>query len=87
MPIFIAWTKSFWLGLVPAALIIADVLIQIGTSSVAGPISGFIAQLTGWSSGGIENALRGIAAVTAFIVGYQRRGPARPYTLDPRATT
>jgi len=85
-PVFIFITKSFWFGLLPAALFIADVLIQLGTSSVTGPLAGLIAELTGWRAGGVENVLRGVAAATAFVVGYQRRGAAQPYTLDPSAT-
>ena len=85
MPIFIAWTRSFWLGIVPALLVLLDVVVQLGTAAVAGPVAGLIAAATGWTTGSIEDVLRGVAALAALIVAHQRRGAARPYTTDPRA--
>ncbi len=85
MPIFIAWTRSFWLGIVPALLVLLDVAVQLGTSSVAGPVAGLIAAATGWSTSGIEDVLRGVAALAALLIAHQRRGHNRPYTTDPRA--
>lgn len=85
MPIFIAWTRSFWLGILPALLVLLDLLIQISAAETLGPIAGLIAYITGWSADAIQEAMRGVAAVAALIVAHQRRGSNRPYTSDPRA--
>lgn len=85
MPIFIAWTRSFWLGILPALLVLLDLLIQISAPGTLGPVAGLIAHLTSWSPDAIEEVMRGVASVAALIVAHQRRGSNRPYTSDPRA--
>ena len=85
MPIFIAWTRSFWLGILPAALVLLDLIIQLSMPGTIGPVAGLIAQFTGWNHAGVEDVMRGIASVAALIVAHQRRGNNRPYTTDPKA--
>ena len=41
-PVFIAKTKSFWLGIVPAALTLVDVLAGAATDGSAEPIAGAV---------------------------------------------
>lgn len=98
LPIFFAWTRSFWLGLFPALLTIIDTTFNLFASAdtatpVAAIISAFLNLLAGWT--GLEfvaatreevhNTMAALAPVYAMIVGYQRSHAARPYTIDPRA--
>jgi hypothetical protein len=86
MPIFIAWTKSFWFGLVPALLNLMDLTVELLTPATIGPIAAFLKASFGWEQETCENVLRGVATLTTAFVMYQRRGRNQPYTLDPRAT-
>ena len=97
-PIFFAWTRSFWLGLFPALLTIADTVFNLFASAetatpVAAVIAAFmnvLAGFTGWeflivTREEVHNTMTGLAPIYAMIVGYQRAHAARPYTIDPRA--
>lgn len=84
-PIFIGWTRSFWLGIVPAIMVLADLLMAIGSDGAVGPISGVISVMLGLPPEKVEQVLRGVAGVAALIVAHQRRGAARPYTANPKA--
>lgn len=84
-PIFIAWTRSFWLGIVPLLMVGADMLAALSDAGGIGPVAALIAGLTGWDAAQVESALRGVAVVAGVIIAQQRSGSARPYTLDPRA--
>ena len=85
-PIFIAWTRSFWLGIVPTLLIVLDVLVQIASDPAATPP---VAALIGWMIGADPVAIEGwmlrLAPLFALLIAQQRSGSSRPYTLDPRA--
>lgn len=85
MPIFIAWTRSFWFGIVPALLSLLDLTVLVFTDATIGPIAGLLVTAFGWDQVAVENIMRGVATIAGLIIAYQRRGPARPYTLDPRA--
>lgn len=85
MPIFIAWTRSFWLGIVPLLLIGADMLAALSSQGGLGPIATLIATLTGLDVDQVEGALRGVSVIAGIVIAQQRGGAARPYTLDPRA--
>lgn len=97
-PIFFAWTRSFWLGIFPALLTALDLLVVLNAdASTAGPVAaGMSAALTllsaapgmGWLATTPEQItafMQALAPIYAIVVGYQRRGAARPYTIDPRA--
>lgn len=95
-PIFFAWTRSFWLGIFPALLTAIDLLIVLmADASTAGPVAAALsivlsvpAALPGfaWVAATPEQIgafMQALAPIYALIVGHQRRGAARPYTLDP----
>lgn len=97
-PIFFAWTRSFWLGIFPALLTGIDLLIVLaGDASTAGPVAGVLsAVLTllaaapgmSWLAATPDQVMavmQALAPIYAIIVGQQRSGAARPYTIDPRA--
>ncbi len=86
-PIFIAKTRSFWLGIVPASLTLIDVAFQALTAEGSEPVanalalilSAFGADLTGEQIAGV---MRALAPLYALIVAQQRSGLARPYTAS-----
>lgn len=86
-PVFIGWTRSFWLGIVPAGLTLFDVLMaaftQPGNEPVAAFLSSVLGQITGWTPDQIHDAMKAAAPIYALIVAQQRAGLTRPYTLDP----
>ncbi|MCA0846129.1 hypothetical protein [Salipiger thiooxidans] len=84
-PIFIGWTRSFWLGIVPALMVLADLIVALFTDATIGPIAGVISVMLGLPPEKVEQVLRGVAGVAALIVAHQRRGAARPYTANPKA--
>ena len=95
-PIFFAWTKSFWLGLFPAALTILDIAFQMFSSAetslpVATVIAAFLGVFSnlfniGWAVTAemVHGFMTNLAPIYAMIVGYQRMHAARPYTIQPR---
>ncbi len=85
-PIWIAWTYSFWLGILPALLTLLDFMIMLGTNAeTAGPFAAVLALILPWSAEQISEGMRAASPFFALWVAYQRAGAARPYTLDPRA--
>ena len=85
-PIFILWTRSFWLGVFPALLVALDVAAQaVSDPTVGPPVAGVIARVFGFDPDQVEGTMRGLAPLFALIVAYQRSGMARPYTANPRA--
>lgn len=96
-PIFFAWTRSFWLGIFPAVLTGIDLLLALmADSATAGPVAMVLSVLLsvpaalpgfGWLAATPEQVgafMQAMAPIYALIVGQQRSGAARPYTIDPR---
>lgn len=89
-PIFIGWTRSFWLGILPALLVALDVAVALingitADASLAPPVAQFVGWMIGADPVVIEGWMLRLAPVLALIIAHQRSGAARPYTLDPRA--
>lgn len=89
-PIFILWTRSFWLGIFPSLLIVLDVVVNIAAAMASDPgLVPPVASLIGWLIGAdpvvIEGWMLRLAPVLALVIAQQRAGAARPYTTDPRA--
>jgi hypothetical protein len=89
-PIFFAWTRSFWLGIVPSLLIVLDVIVQVAAAMVANPgLTPPVASLIGWMLGAdpvvIEGWMLRFAPLFALLIAQQRSGSSRPYTIDPKA--
>lgn len=86
-PIFIAKTRSFWLGIVPAALTLIDVIAGAASDGSAEPIAGALAAIigpfTGLSAEDIHRFMLAVAPLCALIVAHQRGGLSRPYTASP----
>ena len=86
-PIFIAKTRSFWLGIVPAALTLIDVIAGAASDGSAEPIAGALAAiigpLTGITAESIHSFMLAVAPLCALIVAHQRSGLSRPYTASP----
>lgn len=83
-PIFILFTRSFWLGLLPAALAVLDVLSALAGGETAGAVATIIAQVFGVDVATAEKVIRAVGTVSAFVVAHQRRGANRPYSLNPK---
>ncbi|WP_283178641.1 hypothetical protein [Gemmobacter sp. 24YEA27] len=89
-PIFILWTRSFWLGIFPSLLIVLDLAVNIVAAVASDPaLVPPVATLIGWLFGGdpvvIEGWMLRIAPLLALVIAQQRAGSARPYTANPRA--
>lgn len=86
-PIFIAKTRSFWLGIVPAALTLIDVIAGAATDGSAEPIAGAVAALigpfTGTTAEQVHSFMLAVAPICALIVAHQRGGVSRPYAATP----
>lgn len=86
-PILITKTRSFWLGIVPAALTLVDVLVGSVSDGTSEPIAGAIAALTGpltgWTADQVHAFMLAVAPVFALVVAHQRGGLSRPYTANP----
>lgn len=86
LPIFIGWTRSFWLGIFPALLIGLDVAVQLAAVVFADPeLVPPVAWLAGWMLGLDPIEVQGWMLRMSPLFAQQRAGAARPYTLDPRA--
>lgn len=96
-PIFFAWTRSFWLGIFPALLTALDLLLVLmADSATSGPVAKVLSILLSvpaavpgfdWLAATPEQIgafMQALAPIYALIVGHQRAGAARPYTIDPR---
>ncbi|MFC0279678.1 hypothetical protein ACFOHK_09710 [Falsigemmobacter intermedius] len=85
-PVFIGRTRSFWLGILPALLVSADVLSGlIADPGTALPVARLLAALTGQSVEEAGGLLLRLSPLFALVVASSRAGAARPYSLDPRA--
>ena len=83
-PIFIGKTRSFWLGILPLVLTLANsILASISAGGDGGPVAALIARLFGWEPEIVKGWLLLIAPVWGLIIAQQRAGLTRPYTLDP----
>lgn len=83
-PIFIGKTRSFWLGILPLLLTLANsVLASVSAGGDGGPVAALIARLFGWEPEIVKGWLLLIAPVWGLIIAQQRAGLTRPYTLDP----
>jgi hypothetical protein len=82
-PIFFAWTRSFWFGLLPAIALTINVVVSLASeSALHGPLVNLLLTLfPSWDVVLIESALQIAAPLTAIIVAQQRAHAARPYTL------
>lgn len=80
-PIFILWTRSFWLAVLGVgALLAADVEAIWAFSEIISLFTDYDAEtIAGW--------MIKVAPAVLFIASLQQRsGAARPYTLNPKAT-
>lgn len=85
-PIFIGYTRSFWLGILPTLVLLVDVVIGLAADPVAGPpVAALVATLFGLDAAKVETTMRALAPFFALVIAQQRAGAARPYTFDPRA--
>lgn len=89
-PIFIAYTRSFWFGIVPTVLTALDILFTLYADPGAqGPVSMVLYMLLGTffdvQQAQIEATMKLLAPLYALIIAQQRSGSSRPYCLDPRA--
>ncbi len=87
-PIFIAKTRSFWLGIVPASLTLIDVAFQALSAEGGEPVANALALILNAvgadvTGSQIVGVMRALAPLYALIVAQQRAGLARPYTVDP----
>ncbi|MDT1061919.1 hypothetical protein RM190_08630 [Paracoccus sp. CPCC 101403] len=93
VPIWIAKTRSFWLGIVPTALTTVDLafthLTGEGSEPVANAVAA-IAQQVGldWTGEQIASFMRTLYPLYLIIFAQQRGtfsgAIPRPYTLDPK---
>lgn len=87
-PIFIGWTRSFWAGILPVALVGVDMVFQALTDpSVGPPVAGLVARVFGFDADQVEAVMMRLTPLFALVIAQQRSGNARPYTMDPRART
>lgn len=78
-PIFILWTRSFWLSVVGVAVLLAGDITAIHS------LVGLIAPLFGLDPAPIANWMVRAAPGVLFIAAlFERSGSARPYTANPR---
>lgn len=79
-PIFIGITRSFWSFVATLALMqdMGEPVVRAICTLAAGALGGDAGAYTDWS-------MTVLPVVTLLLAMQQRSGPARPYTLDPRA--
>jgi len=90
-PIFIGVTRSFWFGILPAALTALDMIFagfagDAAYAPFAQIITVTVGQVFGWTSEQVQGVMVSLAPLYALIVAQQRAGTSRPYTVDPTAT-
>lgn len=86
-PIFIGWTRSFWLGIVPIFVVILDLIVSLTAPGTIGPVSTFIASLTKLTPDQVASIMKGVGTIAGLIIAHQRRGSSRPYTLKVNSET
>lgn len=85
-PIFILVTRSFLLGVLPALATLLDVVVALTSNSeVSGPVAALLAFVLGADPSTVHQWMLSLSPIFALIVAHQRRGKARPYTVDPKA--
>ena len=86
-PILITRTRSFWLGIVPAGLILVDITAGAVSDGTAEPIAQANAAIAGpvlgITAAEVHAFMLAVAPLCALIVAHQRSGLARPYTTSP----
>ena len=86
-PILITRTRSFWLGIVPAGLILVDITAGAVSDGTAEPIAKANAAIAGpvlgITAAEVHAFMLAVAPLCALIVAHQRSGLARPYTTSP----
>lgn len=77
-PIFFAWTRSFWLAVVGAAVAMGQ-----APPEVIDALAWLAALIAPWPQDAIAEALPHVLTVAAFAgVIWTRSGAARPYTTE-----
>lgn len=89
LPIFIGYTRSFWLGIVPTILTILDIVFSLFASGdTASPVAAVMAWGLSFfmetTPEQVTSAMRALAPLYALIIAQQRSGAARPYSMKPR---
>lgn len=86
-PIAFWKTRSFWFGMVPAALggfeFINDLVQQGQAGVIADAVAVIASPVVALDPAVVSGWLKAVGTVTTFIVAYQRRGVNQPYTADP----
>ena len=86
-PIAIWKTKSFWFGMVPAALggfeFLNDLVQQGQAGIIADALAIIASPVVDLDPVAVSTWLKAVGTVTTFVVAYQRRGINQPYTADP----
>lgn len=82
-PIFILKTRSFWLGIFPLLLTIADSLFA--ESATGGPFTNLLAAALGKDPETVRGWMLLVSPVWGLIIAQQRAGLTRPYTASPKA--
>lgn len=90
LPIFIGYTRSFWLGIVPIIITTAEFLATVfSDAATAGPVAGLMSMILAphfaITAEQINTVMQGLLPFYGLFIAQQRAGYARPYTLDPRA--
>lgn len=90
-PVFIGYTRSFLIGILPLLLTAMDILVQLFTDhATAAPAATIIAWAVSLvhpvTAAEVTAVMQLLAPLWGMIIAQQRAGYARPYTLDPRAT-
>lgn len=79
-PIFFAWTRSFWFTVAGIlSMFEAGAPVLRGVATVVAPLVGMDADTLGDGLVAVAPAVLWVAAL------HQRRGAARPYTINPKA--
>lgn len=79
-PIFILWTRSFWLSVLGVGALLAQ-----DTAAIEA-IAEVIAMVTDWDAEAISQKAMKVAPLVLFVSALQQRsGAARPYTINPKA--
>lgn len=83
-PVFIGRTRSFWLGILPALLLMVEGLSSLVTDpEMALPLARLVSALSGMAVPEAEQILLRFSPLLALVVASQRAGAVRPYTLRP----
>lgn len=89
-PVFIGYTRSFLLGILPLLLTVIDYAAQaFADPNTAGPAASLIAwglaPVHPVTAEQVAHVMQVLAPLWGFVIAQQRAGYARPYTFDPRA--